>query len=77
MGQSQIDTIRQVFISKWRFSCRCRRHHRPLPINCLRRRELNARGEKRKAVKTRKQPDTQTYLVKWTNREQKLGESYT
>ena len=32
--------------------------------NCLRRRELNACGEERKAVKTRKQTNTQTYLVK-------------
>ena len=32
--------------------------------NCLRRRELNACGEERKAVKTRKQTDTQTYLIK-------------
>ena len=32
--------------------------------NCLRRRELNACCQERKAVKTTKQTDTQTYLVK-------------
>ena len=46
-------------------------------LDCLRRRELNACGEKRTVVKTGKQQDTQTYLVKWTNRQQKLDENYT
>ena len=30
-----------------------------------------------KAVKTRKQTDTQTYLAKWTNRKQKFNEKTT
>ena len=35
--------------------------------NCLRRQELNACGEERKAVKTRKQTDPKTYFIKSTD----------